>query len=411
MYSKGGPMEKFQKNKNPYTLQFSYIPPKYIERIEITNEIIGNFTRDVPTYRGMFITGVRGSGKTVMLSDIRNKIGERKEWITIDLNPESNLLDSLAHMLYQNKQLKTLFIKAKVDLSALGIGVSLEKSDYIASNEEDALRMMLQILKKHKKKLLVTIDEVTYSKDVAKFSHALSSYASQDLDVFVLMTGLKENIDNIKNKKSLTFLYRAKIYILETLNFVAMGFDYEKTLKLDSEQAKILSGKTKGYSLAFQAIGYICWNEKSESGEISLEDLDKELDKILFELSYGKIWDELSSKDRQILIAMEVLSLKSGKDAIRVDDVRKKVNMTSDSFTTYRKRLIDSGIIDGKTYGYLKFNLPRFDRFIVCNEDLRDATEQDRESIQLLIDYENMPKDQKKRLLAYVEKLKSVTKK
>ena len=47
--------------------------------------------------------------------------------------------------------------------------------------------------------MLVTIDEITYSEDVAKFSHALSSYASEDYDIYVLMTGLKENIDKIKN--------------------------------------------------------------------------------------------------------------------------------------------------------------------------------------------------------------------
>ena len=80
-------MSKFVEIKNPYTLQFSYIPPQFIERTLITNDIINNFIRDIPTYRGMFITGVRGSGKTVMLGDIRNKIGEQDDWIAVDLNP------------------------------------------------------------------------------------------------------------------------------------------------------------------------------------------------------------------------------------------------------------------------------------------------------------------------------------
>ena len=31
---------KFEEIKNPYTLQFSYIPPQFIERSIITNEII-----------------------------------------------------------------------------------------------------------------------------------------------------------------------------------------------------------------------------------------------------------------------------------------------------------------------------------------------------------------------------------
>ena len=61
-------MARFKEEDNPYTLQFSFIPPKFIERRNDTDNIISNFVRPVPTYRGMFITGVRGSGKTVMLS-------------------------------------------------------------------------------------------------------------------------------------------------------------------------------------------------------------------------------------------------------------------------------------------------------------------------------------------------------
>ena len=103
------------ENLNPYTLQFSFIPPQLIERTVITDEIISNYTRPVPTYRGMFITGVRGSGKTVLLGNIRSRIDTLKDWITIDLNPESNLLESLARGLYMIPELKALFIKARWD--------------------------------------------------------------------------------------------------------------------------------------------------------------------------------------------------------------------------------------------------------------------------------------------------------
>ena len=402
-------MNKFQRINNPYTLQFSYIPPQYIERTGITNEIIENFVRDIPTYRGIFITGVRGSGKTVMLGDIRNKIAARKDWITIDLNPESDLLDSLAHMLYQIPGIKPLFVKANLDLSALGIGVSLERTDLIASNEEDALRLMLQVMKKSGKKLLVTIDEVTYSKDVAKFSHALSSYASQDLDVFVLLTGLKENIDNIKNKKSLTFLYRAKIYTLETLNSLSIENDYKKTLELDVNQARTLAYMTKGYSLAFQAIGYHCWNvkcdKKDKAGEF-FDQLECMLDVTLSEFAYEKIWDELSEKDKEVLQAIEDLCLDTGKENIRVDEVRKKIQMTSDSFTTYRKRLIDAGIINGKMYGYVAFSLPRFGEYVLSKKEPEDGGFRLLSDEELRVEYEGLSDSKKRHLIAYLEMLK-----
>ena len=75
------------------------------------------------------ITGVWGSGKTVMLRDISKHFRKDKDWIVIELNPDRDLLYSFAAKLYDQKNLKDLFIKAKLDLSVLRIGVSIEKSN------------------------------------------------------------------------------------------------------------------------------------------------------------------------------------------------------------------------------------------------------------------------------------------
>ena len=354
------------ENLNPYTLQFSFIPPQLIERTVITDEIISNYTRPVPTYRGMFITGVRGSGKTVLLGNIRSRIDTLKDWITIDLNPESNLLESLARGLYMSPELKALFIKARLDFSVVGIGLHLENAELIASDEEDAVTMMLKILKKAKKKLLVTIDEVTYSKDVARFSHALSSYASMNLDVFLLMTSLTENINNIRNKKSLTFLYRAKVKELDNLNITAITKDYQKTMHLSREDAEELAYRTGGYSLAFQTVGFHYFNalcKGKEYAKLNHGRILSEIDITLSELAYDKIWEELSVNDRRILKSLATLET-DREPNVRVGNLREHVGMSSDTFTIYRKRLITDGVIDGQQYGYIKFRLPGFGRFV-----------------------------------------------
>ncbi|MCR4586212.1 MAG: ATP-binding protein [Lachnospiraceae bacterium] len=364
-------MSEYIEIDNPYTLQFSFVPPRLIARNVISSEIISNYTRKVPTYRGLFITGVRGSGKTVLLGDIRRKFEESKDWITIDLNPENDLLNALARGLYLIPEIKALFIKAKLDFSLLGIGVHLENAELIASNEEDALKLMLQVLKKSRKKLLVTIDEITYSKDVARFSHALSSYSNADYDIFVLMTGLRENIKAIKNEKSLTFLYRAKTMELDSLNITAIRSDYQETFKLKNEEADELARATRGYSLAFQALGYHYWNALCSckpGKKIDLSRVYAELDATLAELAYDKIWDELSATDRKILRVMPSCITKEAGESAKVESIRKTLKMSSDSFTKYRSRLIDSGIIDGSQYGHLRFKLPRFEQYIANAE-------------------------------------------
>lgn len=49
------------------------------------------------------ITGVWGSGKTVMLTDISKHFRKDKDWIVIELNPDRDLLYSFAAIIRSEK--------------------------------------------------------------------------------------------------------------------------------------------------------------------------------------------------------------------------------------------------------------------------------------------------------------------
>lgn len=352
----------YKSSENPYTLQFSYIPPQYITRKNLTDEIINDLTRNLPAFRCHFITGVRGSGKTVMMANVAKTLQEISDWIVVDIeNPESDILDSLARGLYRIPMLRNLFVEAKLDLSVLGLGVSIEKAQAIASNEADAVDYMLKLLKKDGKKLLVTIDEVTYCKQIAAFSHSLSSYARSGYEIYVIMTGLKENINSIKNDKSLTFLYRAKEHYLESLNVTAIIANYTKVFSVNRENAERMAKLTKGYSFAFQLLGYLYWEALCNNVDNPLNDdgIIAEFDQYLAEFSYDKIWSELPSKERKVISGIARI------DSNDVKEIREEIAMSSSEFSVYRSRLIERGIIDGSEYGKVRFTLPRFKEYVL----------------------------------------------
>ena len=58
------------------------------------------------------ITGIRGSGKTVLLTDI-SEYFERREWIVIDLVPTYDLISSLISRLLSENSLKDIFKKSR----------------------------------------------------------------------------------------------------------------------------------------------------------------------------------------------------------------------------------------------------------------------------------------------------------
>ncbi len=81
---------------NPFTLSFGKKPLQYVSRISQTNTIIESFSAEEPSNQIYLITGVRGSGKTVMMTSIANDMRKKEEWIVVELNPVRDLLHSQA---------------------------------------------------------------------------------------------------------------------------------------------------------------------------------------------------------------------------------------------------------------------------------------------------------------------------
>lgn len=352
--------DMLKREDNPFTLQFSYIPPQYVNRELLIQEIETDLSKKVPTFRGWFLTGVRGSGKTVLMADIARRIEKTSDWIVVDIeSPKKNITESLARGLYRNPSLKKMFINAKLDVSVLGLGVSIEKAELIASDEYDAVHMMLQLLKKMEKKVLVTIDEVTYNNNIADFSHSLSAYARAGFEIYVLMTGLLQNVNAIKNDESLTFLYRAKLEELGPLNMTSIINRYENTLRISHQQAEEIAWLTKGYSFAFQLLGYLAWNYLCENDNLELNVLLPSYDQFLAEFSYEKIWSELAPGEKTVLKKMAGIA----DSHIKVQHLREELSMSSSKFGVYRDRLMEKGLIDGSEYGHVSFVLPRFHVF------------------------------------------------
>ena len=345
---------------NPFTLAFGQQPAQFISRISQTEEIVDTFTDERPSSQVYMITGIRGAGKTVLMTSIAKELEQDKDWITIELNPTRDLLMGFASKLYSISPLHALFTNAKLDFSAFGLGVSLENSIPI-TDEETMIESMLTEIKKSKKRLLITMDEVTNNEYVKVFASTFQILLRKDLPIYLLMTGLYENIYSLQNDEALTFLYRAPKIMLEPLSENAIASNYKAIFNVSTEQSMKMAKLTKGYPFAFQVLGYLCWKYK----EKELDEIIPEYDHYLEEYVYEKIWTELSEQDRRV-----VAELSSQKE-IKVKELRDKLDMNSSEMSVYRNRLGKRGIVDISKYGYMSLRLPRFDYYVrMCVMDI-----------------------------------------
>ena len=116
-----------------------------------------------------------------------------------------------------------------------------------------------------------------------------------DLHVFLLMTGLYDNIQNLQNEKNLTFLYRAPKIELQPLNIRSISENYKNVLNVDDKTASEMAKLTKGYSFAFQVLGYLAWENNGFNKKV-LSSYKQYLEDYVYE----KIWSELSMQDRTV---------------------------------------------------------------------------------------------------------------
>ena len=217
--------------QNPFTTTFSKTPEYTYIHTEKTEEILESFIYDNPSESVYKITGVRGSGKTVILAKVEEELRTNESryinWLVFDVNPARDILGQIAAML----------VKA-------GFGSQDKKT--------------------------TGIDEVSKSEEMVKFASEYGRWLRAGYPVYFVCTGLYENIQELSNVKNLTFFRRAATVKTELLNMIRMTEMYKSKLDIDSDEAREMAKITKGYAYAFQELGVLCFKKKA--GE-SLKDI------------------------------------------------------------------------------------------------------------------------------------------
>ena len=336
------------KKDNPFTLTFGKKPSEYISRYENTETIISTFEAENPISQTYLIEGIRGSGKTVLMTTITKILEESKEWIVIDLNSTQNLIEDFA-MRLSDACAQLGEISPEISLSVGAVGLNVSGNSPLKDNIS-VIERILSSLKKKKKKVVITIDEVLHDSNMRHFASEFQIFIRKDYPLFLIMTGLYENIYAIQNDPALTFLLRAPKIKLEPLSIRQITMQYKNIFDISIDEAKQFASITKGYAFAFQAFGMLYWEYREQ---LSLDEILIKFDDMLDDFVYKKIWESLSPQDRNILLSFTDYNMK-------VKDICDSLSLTSSTFSKYRERLIKKGIIISNQHGYVTLTLPRF---------------------------------------------------
>ena len=357
--------------QNPYNPLFGRKPERFLGRDLIVHEILSSLENVNSPWRTTLIIGVRGSGKTALLTDIDESV-KGNDVIVVPISPETEILDDILSQVYKKMPstlLSNIAKKLKVSIGG-SLSVELNKNNDAPSFTESfryQLTLMLDELRKKNYKVLFLVDETQKHSDglrtfIATYQHIIR----EKYDVSLVMAGLPNVVSDILNDKVLTFLRRANQVILDNVDLMTVKYDFKdvflKRFEISEELIEQAAIETSGYPYLIQLIGFYLWRNL-EDGEEEDNAFKKALmqSKVsMFQNVHKLLYGEMSPSDKEFVAAMT-----EDEKTSRFADIIRRTGRSKNYISTYRVRLIDYGYIKSVGHGELQFVLPYTREFIL----------------------------------------------
>jgi hypothetical protein len=350
---------------NPFHPQFGKRPDKFIGRDNIISGFVNSLGDKNDPMRTQIVMGIRGSGKTALLSGVKQAI-DKKRQVVVDVTAGTELLQSILDQL----QLLSRGGKAKLtggSVGALGFNLGFETT---TQERVHGFRYYLSLLVGafNKKGLGVVflIDEVHGDdKEMREFVTSYQHLVRDEADVALLLAGLPHSINSVLNSQVLTFLHRAQKLSLPNINLLLVRNMYENTFtegnfKAEPGVLQTAADMTAGFPYLIQLMGYWLW--KSSTKAVTQYDVKNALANskaALFDNVYELMLREISDKDREFLFEMQ-----SDPIDTQFGELARRMNITSSYASKYRQRLIQGGLITPTVHGRMAYALPYFGEFL-----------------------------------------------
>ncbi len=380
---------------NPYAPGAGTLPPELAGRDEIIERAaiaLDRFREGLPA-RSLLLVGLRGVGKTVLLTRISQE-SEARGFVVVNIEaPEKRSLPALLIPPMRAALLKLDRIAASGDLAkrslrALGgfvgamkikyqdieFGVDLGDEPGIADSgdlEHDLSDLLMEVGRAAKEKrtaLIFFIDELQYVEEeqFASLITALHKCAQHQLPIALIGAGLPQLVGQAGRAKS----YAERLFEYPEIGPLKEN-EARKALVAPAKQrdvefeegalAEILV-RTKAYPYFLQEWGKHSW-QCAQGSRITRQDAVLAADLAIAELdaSFFRVrFDRLTPSEKRYLRAMAEL----GPGPHRSGDIAHLLNKGVTNVAPTRSSLIKKGMIYSPSHGDNSFTVPLFDGYM-----------------------------------------------
>jgi hypothetical protein len=381
---------------NPYTPNAGASPPVLVGRDDqlASFGLLLERLRRGRTEQSMLITGLRGVGKTVLLSRFREE-AESAGWAVVELEARKHDDTAFRHelalgfrrALFQiapKERWKDRVQRAAATLRSFTIrvdpngnltaGLGVEPAEGLADTGlldidlADLVVVMGEAAREHDTGVVLLLDEIQFldRRQLEAVIVALHRAVQRSLPITLVGAGLPQVPELAGEAKSYAerlFKFPA-IGNLSTADAATALAEPAINQGVEFEDAAIRNAIefTEGYPYFLQELGYAVWT-LATNGRVRGRDVnearrvvEEKLDQSFFRIRL----DRTTDLEQAYLRAMAEL----GPQPQLAGDVAKLLKRTSQQCGPTRSQLIEKGLLYTPNHGYAAFTVPHFDRFM-----------------------------------------------
>ncbi|WP_279324923.1 ATP-binding protein [Bifidobacterium margollesii] len=315
--------------------------------------------------RLMLITGPRGCGKTVMLTEL-GLIAKQQHWDVIDETASEGLCDRLIARTapkpgkISGATIKPTFMGASI--GEIDIAPALRPASL-----RDAIVARLHVLGKGKG-LLITIDETQDAslEDMTAISTAAQHMLRENAEVAFVFAGLPSLVSDLLNAKVLTFLRRASIKELGDVPLDEVRAALASTIRnagitIDDKALDLATRATGGYPYMIQLVGYSMWRHarRRDGGmdrTILEQDVRVGVEQSRAKLGAGVCAPVIKRLSERCVDYLKAMAQDDGPSSTA--DIARRMGETMSYANGYRQRLLDEHVIKAPVRGTVDFAIP-----------------------------------------------------
>lgn len=356
---------------NPFTPRFGEVPAYLAGRQYIIDDMVEAFDLggSNPNLCSLFV-GARGTGKTALLTYLGSQ-AEQLGWITANVTASAGMLEDILQRVHEGAR-HLISPTTKKDLSGFTIapigGMAWDNERPAAANWRSRMNEAFAQLEAESVGILITVDEVNPSLDemiqlVTTYQH----FVREGKKAALLMAGLPHNASSLLSGKSTSFLRRAMRHDLGAIPRYEVAEAFRLTVEdggraISDEALSTAVDAIDGFPFMFQLVGYRSWNAAGSGKTLEIDHVRRGIQLAQEELEdrvLNATYSELSKADIAFLRAMAI----DEKQTSRAD-LMERLKKSSSHISTYKKRLLEAGVIEEPQPGTFRFSLPGFREFI-----------------------------------------------